>query len=172
MKLIRKGEPLEESPGLLLPDGREVDASSFGEDYDEVFFETDGLERLGAWAKENADDLPLFAEGERYGSPIARPSKIVCIGLNYVDHAAESGMEIPEEPVIFFKASSAFAGPTTTWSCPGTATRRTGKSSLPSSSASGPPTWMRNKPSITWPGTPFTTTTASGPSSWSAADNG
>ena len=111
MKLIRKGEPLEESPGLLLPDGREVDASSFGEDYDEVFLETDGLERLGAWAKENADDLPLFAEGERYGSPIARPSKIVCIGLNYVDHAAESGMEIPEEPVIFFKASSAFCGP-------------------------------------------------------------
>ena len=111
MKLIRKGEPLEESPGLLLPDGREVDASSFGEDYDEVFFETDGLERLGAWAEENADDLPLFAEGERYGSPIARPSKIVCIGLNYVDHAAESGMEIPEEPVIFFKASSAFCGP-------------------------------------------------------------
>ena len=106
MKLIRKGEPQEESPGLLLPDGREVDASSFDEDYDEVFFETDGLERLNAWANENAEDLPVFPEDERYGSPIARPSKIVCIGLNYVDHAAESGMEIPEEPVIFFKASS------------------------------------------------------------------
>ena len=111
MKLIRKGEPLEESPGLLLPDGREVDASSFGEDYDEVFFETDGLERLGAWAKENADDLPLFAEGERYGSPIARPSKIVCIGLNYAAHAAEGGLEPPVEPVLFSKATSAWSGP-------------------------------------------------------------
>lgn len=111
MKLIRKGEPNEESPGLLLPDGREVDASSFGEDYDEVFFETDGMERLADWLKDNSDDLPPFPEGERYGSPIARPSKIVCIGLNYDDHARESGMEIPPEPVIFFKATSSFCGP-------------------------------------------------------------
>ena len=51
MKLIRKGEPNEESPGLLLPDGREVDVSPFGEDYDEVFFETNGLERLSEWLK-------------------------------------------------------------------------------------------------------------------------
>ena len=111
MKLIRKGEPNEESPGLLLPDGREVDASSFGEDYDEVFFETNGLERLSEWLKENSEDLPPFPENERYGSPIARPSKIVCIGLNYDDHARESGMEIPPEPVIFFKATSSFCGP-------------------------------------------------------------
>ena len=111
MKLIRKGEPLEESPGLLLPDGREVDVSSFGEDYDEVFFETDGLERLKSWLHENENDLPPFPEDIRYGSPIARPSKIVCIGLNYDDHARESGMEIPSEPVIFFKATSSFCGP-------------------------------------------------------------
>ena len=111
MKLIRKGEPLEESPGLLLPDGREVDVSSFGEDYDEVFFETDGLERLKSWLHENENDLPPFPEDIRYGSPIARPSKIVCIGLNYDDHARESGMEIPPEPVIFFKATSSFCGP-------------------------------------------------------------
>ena len=111
MKLIRKGEPSEESPGLLLPDGREVDISSFGEDYDEVFFETNGLERLSEWLKENGEDLPPFPENERYGSPIARPSKIVCIGLNYDDHARESGMEIPPEPVIFFKATSSFCGP-------------------------------------------------------------
>ena len=63
------------------------------------------------WAEENAAELPSFPEDERYGSPVARPSKIVCIGLNYVDHAEESGMEIPEEPVLFFKASSAFCGP-------------------------------------------------------------
>ena len=111
MKLIRKGEPNEESPGLLLPDGREVDVSSFGEDYNEVFFETNGLERLSEWLKENGENLPPFPENERYGSPIARPSKIVCIGLNYDDHARESGMEIPPEPVIFFKATSSFCGP-------------------------------------------------------------
>jgi len=111
MKLIRKGEPSEESPGLLLPDGREVDISSFGEDFDEVFFETNGLDRLSEWLKENGEDLPPFPENERYGSPVARPSKIVCIGLNYDDHARESGMEIPPEPVIFFKATSSFCGP-------------------------------------------------------------
>ena len=111
MKLIRKGEPGEESPGLLLPDDREVDVSEFGEDYDEVFFETDGLQRLGAWAAEHADASPPFPEGVRYGAPIGRPSKIICIGLNYGDHAAESGMELPPEPVIFFKASSAYSGP-------------------------------------------------------------
>ena len=60
---------------------------------------------------ENENDLPVFPEGERYGAPIARPSKIVCIGLNFDDHAAESGMEIPDEPILFFKASSAFCGP-------------------------------------------------------------
>ena len=111
MKLIRKGKPGEELPGLILKDGREVEASGFGEDYDEVFFETDGLQRLQGWVKENESDLPVFPEDERYGAPIARPSKIVCIGLNFDDHAAESGMDIPEEPVLFFKANSAFCGP-------------------------------------------------------------
>ena len=111
MKLIRKGQPGEELPGLILKDGREVETSGFGEDYDEVFFETDGLQRLQEWVKENESDLPIFPEDERYGAPIARPSKIVCIALNFDDHAAESGMDIPEEPVLFFKASSAFCGP-------------------------------------------------------------
>ena len=111
MKLIRKGEPGEESPGLILPDGREVDVSAFDEDYDEVFLETDGLERLAEWASEHAESSPPFPDGERYGPPINRPSKIVCIGLNFADHATESGMELPAEPVIFFKASSAFCGP-------------------------------------------------------------
>jgi 2-keto-4-pentenoate hydratase/2-oxohepta-3-ene-1,7-dioic acid hydratase in catechol pathway len=111
MKLIRKGPPGEELPGLILKDGREVETSGFGEDYDEVFFETDGLQRLQEWVNENESDLPIFPEDERYGAPIARPSKIVCIGLNFDDHAAESGMDIPEEPVLFFKASSAYCGP-------------------------------------------------------------
>ena len=73
MKLIRKGQPGEESPGLLLNDGREIDVSSFGEDYDEIFFETDGLKALKAWFDKNKDDLPFFMEGERYGPPISRP---------------------------------------------------------------------------------------------------
>ena len=111
MKLIRKGQPGEELPGLILKDGREVETSGFGEDYDEVFFETDGLQRLQEWVKENESDLPILPEDDRYGAPIARPSKIVCIGLNFDDHAAESGMDIPEEPVLFFKASSAYCGP-------------------------------------------------------------
>jgi 2-keto-4-pentenoate hydratase/2-oxohepta-3-ene-1,7-dioic acid hydratase in catechol pathway len=111
MKLIRKGQPGEELPGLILKDGREVETSGFGEDYDEVFFETDGLQRLQEWVEENESDLPIFPENERYGAPVARPSKIVCIGLNFDDHAAESGMDIPEEPVLFFKASSAYCGP-------------------------------------------------------------
>ena len=111
MKLIRKGQLGEEAPGLILKDGQEVETSTFGEDYDEVFFETDGLQRLQEWVMENENDLPVFPEGERYGAPIARPSKIVCIGLNFDDHAAESGMDIPEEPVLFFKANSALCGP-------------------------------------------------------------
>lgn len=111
MKLIRKGPPQEESPGILTPEGLELDVSSFGEDYDEVFFETDGLTRLQTWLAEQDEELPQFPEGERFGSPVVRPSKIVCIGLNFDDHAAESGMEIPDEPVLFFKASSAFCGP-------------------------------------------------------------
>ena len=88
-----------------------MDVSAFGEDYDEVFFESDGMERLQEWAKEHAESSPDFPDGIRCGSPVARPSKIVCIGLNYKDHAEESGVEIPEEPVIFFKATSAFCGP-------------------------------------------------------------
>jgi hypothetical protein len=64
MKLIRKGQPGEELPGLILKDGREVETSGFGEDYDEVFFETDGLERLQEWVKENENDLPIFPEDE------------------------------------------------------------------------------------------------------------
>ncbi len=111
MKLIRKGQLGEEAPGLILKDGQEVETSTFGEDYDEVFFETDGLQRLQEWVMENENDLPVFPEGERYGAPIARPSKIICIGLNFDDHAAESGMDIPEEPVLFFKANSALCGP-------------------------------------------------------------
>jgi len=111
MKLIRFGSPGSEHPGLQLDDGTRVDASSFGADYDERFFGNGGLASLHAWERTNAARAPLLPQGTRLGAPIARPSKIVCIGLNYRDHAAESGMDLPAEPVIFFKATTSLAGP-------------------------------------------------------------
>ena len=113
MKLIRFGEAGEESPGLELADGRRIDASAADlGDYNEAFFEGGGLSKLQAWvASGAAEEAPTIPEGVRVGSPVARPSKIVCVGLNFADHAEESGMDLPEEPVLFFKASSAFGGP-------------------------------------------------------------
>ncbi|MFL5409184.1 MAG: fumarylacetoacetate hydrolase family protein [Myxococcales bacterium] len=111
MKLIRFGEAGRERPGLQLPDGSRVDASGFGADYDEAFFQSDGLERLAAWAARETAHAPRVDAGLRLGPPISRPSKIVCVGLNFRDHAAESGMDIPKEPVLFFKSTSSLAGP-------------------------------------------------------------
>jgi 2,4-diketo-3-deoxy-L-fuconate hydrolase len=111
MKLIRFGEPGRERPGLQLSDGSRVDASAFGADYDEAFFGSDGLERLAAWAAHDAAHAPRVDPSTRLGPPIGRPSKIVCIGLNFRDHAAESGIDIPKEPVVFFKATTSMAGP-------------------------------------------------------------
>jgi 2,4-diketo-3-deoxy-L-fuconate hydrolase len=111
MKLIRFGPPGAERPGLILPDGARVDASAFGNDWDERFLGGDGLARLAAWARADAATAPRVGQDVRLGPPIARPSKIVCIGLNYADHARETGAKIPEEPIIFFKATTALCGP-------------------------------------------------------------
>lgn len=111
MKLIRFGNPGAEKPGLQLADGRWIDASGFGFDYDEAFFGGDGLARLAAWAEANAASAPTVDPGTRLGPCVARPSKIVCIGLNYADHAKESGLDIPKEPIIFFKSTSSLVGP-------------------------------------------------------------
>jgi 2,4-didehydro-3-deoxy-L-rhamnonate hydrolase len=111
MKLIRFGAPGQEKPGLLLDDLTRVDAAAFGGDYDEAFFGGGGLQRLAAWFAKEGARLPRVAPDVRLGPPIARPSKIVCIGLNFHDHAAESGMAVPAEPVIFFKATTALCGP-------------------------------------------------------------
>ena len=111
MKLIRFGEMGREKPGILLEDGTRLDASGFGPDYDEEFFATVGLTKLRNWlARQGASTLRV-RRSVRLGPPISRPSKIVCVGLNFRDHAEESGMEIPKEPVIFFKATSALVGP-------------------------------------------------------------
>jgi 2-keto-4-pentenoate hydratase/2-oxohepta-3-ene-1,7-dioic acid hydratase in catechol pathway len=110
MKLIRHGELNKEKTGIVL-NGKYFDTSAFGEDYNETFFETGGLERLKQFVEKNKASLPALSAGARLGSPIARPSKIVCIGLNYVDHARETGATPPPEPVIFLKSTTALCGP-------------------------------------------------------------
>ena len=111
MKLIRFGTPQNEKPGVQLQDGTRLDVSVFGSDYDETFFGTEGIEKLSQWLEQHQDSCPVVARDVRLGAPLVRPSKIVCVGLNYAKHAEESGMAPPEEPVLFFKASSAITGP-------------------------------------------------------------
>ena len=111
MKLIRHGELGKEKPGVLLGDGTRIDVSAFGSDYNEAFFRDGGLAALAAWLKANGSSAPRILATARLGSAVCRPSKIVCIGLNYRDHAAETGAQIPKEPVIFFKSTTALVGP-------------------------------------------------------------
>ena len=111
MKLIRFGEVGKEKPGIILANGTKIDVSDFGSDYDEFFFGNNGLQRLKDWLKINKENCPVIDKSIRLGVPLVRPSKIVCVGLNYTKHAEESGMEIPKEPVLFFKATSALSGP-------------------------------------------------------------
>jgi 2-keto-4-pentenoate hydratase/2-oxohepta-3-ene-1,7-dioic acid hydratase in catechol pathway len=111
VKLIRFGPAGRERPGLQLESGERVDASAFGQDYDERFFGGGGLGALREWAAREAARAPRVPAGTRLGPPVCRPSKLVCIGLNFRDHAAESGMALPAEPVIFLKATSAIVGP-------------------------------------------------------------
>jgi 2,4-diketo-3-deoxy-L-fuconate hydrolase len=109
MKLIRFGEAGKEKPGILIGEKR-FDVSSIVTDYNETFFENDGLEKL----KKALEGNPVLLEVDasvRLGSPVARPSKIICIGLNYVDHCRETNAPIPDEPIIFFKSTTALCGP-------------------------------------------------------------
>jgi 2,4-didehydro-3-deoxy-L-rhamnonate hydrolase len=110
VKLIRFGAPGRERPGVQLDDGTRRDVSAFGGDFDEAFFAGSGTERLRDWLGRHGP-APVVDAAVRLGPPVARPSKIVCIGLNYRDHAAETGAAIPSEPVIFFKATTALCGP-------------------------------------------------------------
>ncbi len=109
MKLIRFGEAGKEKPGVLIGEKR-LDVSSIVADYNEAFFEENGLEKLKK-AIENNTSFPEVDAAVRLGSPVARPSKIICIGLNYVDHCVETGAPIPTEPIIFFKSTTALCGP-------------------------------------------------------------
>jgi 2,4-didehydro-3-deoxy-L-rhamnonate hydrolase len=107
MKLIRFGELGSEKPGLLLSDGSRIDLSGHIKEYNQLFFESGGIEKLHKWETSGT----LIDPNVRWGAPLAWPSKLICIGLNYAAHARESGMHIPEEPIIFFKATSAICGP-------------------------------------------------------------
>jgi 2,4-diketo-3-deoxy-L-fuconate hydrolase len=109
MKLLRFGEPGREKPGVRIQNDN-VDVSAFGEDFGEKFFETDGLKRLEEWLKKNTN-LPKVASSVRFGAPFTRPSKIICVGLNYSDHAKETGATLPTEPILFFKSTTALVGP-------------------------------------------------------------
>jgi len=110
MKLIRFGAPGHEKPGIIINETR-YDVSSLIADYDEQFFASGGLVRLQQLAGGSLDSLPIVDTAVRLGCPVSRPSKIICIGLNYADHAAESNMDLPKEPVVFFKATTAITGP-------------------------------------------------------------
>src|SRR5438552_454531 len=110
MKLIRFGTSGLEKTGVII-ENIMYDTSAFGEDYDEKFFSNNGIEPLEQFISANNGNLPMPEKGIRLGSPVARPSKIVCIGLNYADHARETNAVIPKEPIIFFKATTALCGP-------------------------------------------------------------
>lgn len=111
MKLIRFGQVAKEKPGIELSNGTWIDVSAFGEDYSEEFFATNGVNRLEKWLAANQASCPIVDSSTRLGCPINKPSKIICIGLNYSDHATESNMQLPAEPVVFFKATTAICGP-------------------------------------------------------------
>jgi len=111
VKLIRYGVPGREKPGVLLADGTRLDVSAFGSDYDEAFFESGGIEKLSKWLRNNPSLPAKISADVRLGPPVFRPSKIVCIGLNFRDHAQETGAKIPTEPVIFLKSTTALMGP-------------------------------------------------------------
>src|SRR5882724_6042177 len=109
MQLSRWGPVGDEKPGILAEGGVRLDVSAFGSDLN--FFAAGGLQRLRSWLQSSASSTPRVPATVRLGPPIGRPSKIVCIGLNFRDHAAESKMDPPKEPVLFFKSTTALVGP-------------------------------------------------------------
>ena len=111
MKLIRFGEPGNEKPGLFISDNKYIDVSDICNDFNEEFFADGGLIRLQTWFDAHRNSLSYISQPVRLGAPVCKPSKIVCIGLNFGKHAKEARMERPSEPVIFFKATSAICGP-------------------------------------------------------------
>lgn len=110
MKLIRFGAEGQEQPGIEL-EGIRYDLNGFDTDYNEYFFASDGLIRLADYIQSHKNKLIPVPEDVRWASPVARPSKIICVGLNYKDHARETNAEIPKEPILFLKSTTALCGP-------------------------------------------------------------
>lgn len=110
MKLCRYGNIGNELPAICI-DNQRYDVSGFGQDYDERFFSNNGINELKNWFEKNKAACKIIDTQVRWAPCIARPSKIICIGLNYADHAAEANMATPTEPIIFFKATSSMVGP-------------------------------------------------------------
>jgi len=110
MKLFRFGIEGHEKPGVIW-NNQKIDVSGFVKDYTEEFLTNNGIENLQTWLQNNAETCPNIGDGVRFGSCLARPSKIICVGLNYAQHAKETGVEPPKEPVLFFKSTTAMCGP-------------------------------------------------------------
>jgi len=110
MKLIRFGEKGLERPGVFVDNIRK-DCSKHFQDWDSTFFRNNGLEKLSKLIKTEGNNLPEVADDIRWGSCVSRPNMIICVGLNYSDHAVEAGMEVPKEPILFMKATNTISGP-------------------------------------------------------------
>jgi 2,4-diketo-3-deoxy-L-fuconate hydrolase len=112
MYLMRLGPVGSERPVVRMDDSHYLDVSDVVDDFDETFFGSNGLPRLAEIVQERtaAEQLQEFGE-ERIGAPIARPHQILCIGLNYSDHAAETGAAVPDEPIMFTKSPNTLVGP-------------------------------------------------------------
>jgi 2,4-didehydro-3-deoxy-L-rhamnonate hydrolase len=111
MKLLRYGEVGAEKPAILLNNGTVVDVSKFINDYNEDFFSKDGIEQLHAMVNSGKLSLcPKVPDGVRIGACIARPSKVICVGLNYHLHAKETNAEVPKAPILFFKSTTSICG--------------------------------------------------------------
>lgn len=124
MKLMRVGELGEESEAVCLSDGRVIDVSSAVDNFDGAWIGAGGLRELMELLERQSNKFPeIDMEGKRIGTPISRPGNILAIGLNYADHAAEAGMEVPTEPVLFAKAPSSFTGPNDTVLIPRTSVK-------------------------------------------------
>ena len=123
MKLARYGALGQEKPAVLTKNGDLIDVSAFTSDFDPDFFEQDGMHNLKQWLSEHEQSCPKVSPDQRLAAPLSQVSKIICVGLNYSKHASESGMTLPKEPVLFFKASSAICGPNDQITIPKNATK-------------------------------------------------
>ena len=166
MKLVRFGPPGQEKPGLIDSDNRIRDLSGVVPDITSSVLSADGLKKIRGV---DPKSLPAALSGTRLGPCVGRVGNFVAVGLNFADHAAETGSPIPAEPILFNKAPSCIVGPNDDVIIPRRRRRRTGRSSSPSSSASAPATCDETMLSTTSPATACATTCPSASSSLNAS---